>query len=95
MAQTAAVKRMQKVAYRRPRNHVIIEPGGMTAYGKRSSWYPTSGFIFAYDSADLLTLAERVLALAADTEPEHRMDAIFVLNQGVIHWGSDMTHYLS
>jgi len=90
-----SVKRMQKTAYRQPRHHVIIEPGGMTAYGRRWSWYPTTAFLFAYDSTDIRDLAARMHELAVGTDPAHRLDAVFVLNKGIICWGDREEQYLT
>lgn len=78
------VKDLPKTAYR-PQDGPISYTS--TLYGRTWEHWPTLGFIFAYDSASLDTLAEEFAKLARE-EPDAalRVDAVFVLNGGAIMW---------
>lgn len=57
-------------------------------YGKSWHYVPTVGIIFAYDGANIDSLAE-VLRDVCETQPPHlRVDSIWVLNKGFINWSS-------
>jgi hypothetical protein len=76
MAQ-AALKRMPRLAFRQRSNTVVLQQGGINAYGKHwGQHFPTASAIFAFDSIELETLAESLEDLWRETEPAHRVDAI-------------------
>jgi hypothetical protein len=84
----AAIKRYPKTAWiphDRPWKPVI------SRYGKRDwEYFPTVGFVFAYtSSSDLENLRLVMWDLAHETEPEHRLDGVWVLDRGSILWRSD------
>ncbi len=82
----ASVKSMSKDAIRIPRNTVVVGTGGLQAYGRSWNHFPVASFLFATDSIGLRTLAEKLGELRNQTAPEHRIDAVFVLRQGVLGW---------
>ncbi len=56
-------------------------------YNKELEYFPTVGFIFAYDSIDLLHLKNELQEIQDNNPLEHRVDAIWVLNKGmIVNW---------
>lgn len=74
-----------------PRTAYLPDPSPITytrrAYGREWSAFPPLFFVFAYEGATLDTLGQAVSLLAA-SEPDIALgiDAICVLNRGVISW---------
>jgi hypothetical protein len=86
---TADIKRYPKTAWI-PSNK-LLEPV-VELYGKQWEYFPTVGFIFAFTSrSSLKTLRELMWELAQDTEPEHRLDGVWILDKGSILWWSETT----
>ncbi len=48
------------------------------------NYFPTLGFIIAFDSIDLKTLKDRLDEISNNERIEHRIDSIWVLNKGAI-----------
>ncbi|MVO90256.1 hypothetical protein GPA10_37280 [Streptomyces sp. p1417] len=85
---TAAVKRYAKTAWIRKQTPEVFHRA-IQAYGKQFDYFPTAGFLFAYtSSATLQSLGNVMWELAQDTEPEHRLDGVWILNKGSITWVS-------
>jgi hypothetical protein len=81
---TAAIKRYPKTAWI-PSDR-LLKPV-VQLYGKQWQYFPTVGFIFAFTSRSTLkTLRGVMWELAQDTEPEHRLDGVWILDQGSILW---------
>lgn len=57
-----------------------------TQYGKRFPYCPTAGFIFAYGSVRLNTLAKNLRELLKDYCLEERLDAAWILGSGSFNW---------
>lgn len=58
---------------------------GIQRYGKEWwDFFPTAGYIFAYSATDLVSLSHELQELQEGTALEHRIDSIYVLDQGVI-----------
>jgi hypothetical protein len=86
---TAAIKRYPKTAWI-PSNR-ILKPV-IERYGKQWEYFPTVGFVFAFTSrSSLKTLRTVMWELAHETEPEHRLDGVWILDRGCILWGSGTT----
>jgi hypothetical protein len=79
----AAIKRMPKSAFYR-QDSVIKYTFSM--YGKKWEHYPTLGFVFAYTSIGLDTLAANLDQFYQSVLPEHRIDYVCILDSGgLIH----------
>ncbi len=90
-AKTAAIKRYPKTAWV-PGNR-LLRPV-VEFYGKQWEYFPTVGFVFAFTSrSSLKTLRGLLWELAQDTEPEHRLDGVWILNKGSILWWSETTWF--
>lgn len=78
----AYVKRMPKTAYlKQPLMH------SREQYGQRYSGYvPTAGFIFAFDSSDLLNMSDEFVAYLRTISMPQWTDAIWVLGRGAYNW---------
>ncbi len=78
-----SVKQLKKTAYI-PENGVITRT--LQMYGKDWSIWPVNYFVFAFESADLNSVAQRLQKLAIDcaAPPEARVDMVCVLDRGVI-----------
>lgn len=79
------VKRFPKTAYIQPRRPTAT----LQLFGKDWTYFPTFAFVFAYDSVALDLLGDAMFGLSAGTEPEHRIDAIWVLEKGSVTWLAD------
>lgn len=53
-------------------------------YGKDWPYFPMVGFVIAYDSIELDSLAHKLRDLQKTTAPEHRIDSIWILKKGMI-----------
>lgn len=83
------LKAMAKTAYRPRRNTVVAATSGITEYGQEwPDYFPTASFVFAYDSDNLKTLVSNMLECAQQTATHLSIDAIFVLQKGMIFWGT-------
>lgn len=62
----------------------------VTMYGREWRYSPVWGIVFAYESTNLGSLADRLLARALedDAPPHLCMDGVFVLSAGSLHWGN-------
>jgi hypothetical protein len=88
-AKTAAIKHYPKTAWI-PGNR-LLKPV-VELYGKQWEYFPTVGFVFAFTSrSSLETLRGLMWELAQDTEPEHRLDGVWILDKGSILWWSETT----
>jgi hypothetical protein len=88
-AKSAAIKRYPKTAWI-PSNR-LLKPV-VELYGKQWEYFPIVGFVFAFTSrSSLKTLRELMWELAQDTEPEHRLDGVWILDKGSILWWSETT----
>lgn len=76
-----SVKKMSKEAYVKQKGDIIYTAN---LYGKEFEYFPTLGFVFAFDSIKLGTLRERLNKKTSEKDFEHRIDTICVLNKGVI-----------
>lgn len=78
-----SVRALEKRAYVRPSGPIR---NAVVAYGQEWEIYPVNYFVFAFDSVDLMTIAEHLCARTlADALPfERRIDSICVLDKGVI-----------
>jgi hypothetical protein len=75
------VKKMPKEAYVKP----ISPLHSLQAYDKTwMEFFPTFGFVIAFDSIDLLTLKKHLETFQNDIPNEHRLDSIYVLKKGMI-----------
>jgi len=77
----AQIKRMPKTAFEQQKGPLM---GGSEIYGKTWPYFPTNGFIFAYDSIDLDSLKDVLISETSSMLPEHRVDSIWVLKKGMI-----------
>ena len=77
----STVKKFKKEAY--SSRFVDIKPTTL-AYGKEWEIFPTTGFIFAYNSIKLTTLKDRLTELQKDTDLHNRIDSVWVLDKGMI-----------
>jgi hypothetical protein len=75
------VKRMPKLALELHQGPIVRTT---TIYDREWSFFPTLGFVIAFDSVDLRTLREHYLELIEDCPSEHRIDSIWVLNKGML-----------
>lgn len=75
------IKKMPKKAYEAQKGPVIKST---TVYDKEWSFFPTLGFVIAFESIDLKTLKKHYYDLVTKVEPEHRIDSIWVLNKGML-----------
>jgi hypothetical protein len=88
-ASITKVKRMPKTAFF-PQMY-IQRP---TVYGRQyEGYFPTFGYIFAYDSNDLRSMIDIELLKSLALEPyDERLDALWVLGKGVCNWVHPVTH---
>lgn len=75
------IKEMPKLAFEPQRGPIVQST---TIYDKEWSYFPTLGFIIAFDSIDLKTLRAHHMELTASCPPEHRIDSIWVLKKGML-----------
>ena len=78
-----SVKRLRKIAYIEPAGPIIHRAN---LYGKEWKIWPINYYVFAYDSIELMTLAEHIDERHQNKKlPEHlRIDTVCVLDKGVI-----------
>ncbi len=86
------IKKMPKTALYPQEGDVIR---GSTAYGRDWDYFPTHGFVFAFDSIDLKTLRKRLDELNAPLPLWQRVDSIWVLRKGAIMNWSDRASVLA
>jgi Domain of unknown function (DUF6602) len=90
-ANTAAIKHYPKTAWI-PSDR-LVKPV-VQLYGKQWEYFPTVGFVFAFTSRSSLKSLRGVMwELAQDTEPEHRLDGVWILDKGSILWWSETTWF--
>ena len=75
------IKKMPKLAYEAQRGPVIQST---TLYDKEWPYFPTLGFVIAFDSLDLKTLKSHYLDLIAGHPPEQQIDSVWVLKKGML-----------
>jgi hypothetical protein len=81
---TAAIKRYPKTAWI-PSDRLV--KAVVQFYGRQWEYFPTVGFVFAFTSRSSLKSLRGVMwELAQDTEPEHRLDGVWILDKGSILW---------
>ena len=76
-----SVKELEKKGHFKVKGVIVEEH---TLYGKGWSYWPTQFFVFAYESATLDTLKEKMDSLQEDDLPECQIDMICSLQRGVI-----------
>jgi len=78
-----SVKELSKKAYVE-QNGVIIHATDL--YGKKFGYFPTLGFVFAFDSIKIDTLRQKLdeLNREKNIKLEHRVDSVCILNKGII-----------
>lgn len=77
----ARIKRLPKTAY----FSQALMPV-RTQYGKQLSYTPTAGFIFAYDSNELLGMSDELIRICVGQPVEERLDGAWVLGKGAYNW---------
>ncbi len=75
------LKKMPKVAFDEG-NKIIKSTTNL--YDKEWNYFPTLGFIIAFDSIDLKTLKAHLDKISKNELVEHRIDSIWILNKGAI-----------
>jgi len=88
VANIRQAKQLHKSAYY-PLGNIV---NSWTMYGKTFEYFPTMGYIFAYESIGLETLGKKLDALNSELKipPEHQVDTICLLDKVVIaHINSD------
>lgn len=90
----ASVKRLPKTAYGPEAGPIEYRT---TLYGREWDTWPTLGFVFAYSSnANLESLVTEFGALARDEpDPSKRLDAVFILDRGMLLWQDPETQQVS
>ena len=68
-----------------------------TLYGREWDHWPTLGFVFAYSSASSLEHLVAEFGVLAREEPDFskRVDAIFILDRGILLWQDPITQKVS
>ncbi|MGW2375609.1 DUF6602 domain-containing protein [Kitasatospora sp. NPDC001683] len=79
----AKVRRLGKVAYR-PVPGLI--PRSTSAYGRKFSFFPTSGMIVAFGSLKLGTIGDHLMDWCAGRDPIEWPDSVWVLGEGHLQW---------
>ncbi len=79
-----SVRKLRKTAYYRETGDIIVH--SVSLYGKEWDIWPTSFFVFAFDSTDLANLGDRLEIMHQQHSlPEwSRVDCVCVLDKGVI-----------
>jgi len=78
------VKRFPKTAYE-PQSGPVIRCSSI--YDQEWEFFPTLGFVFAYDSIGLDRLRQQLDELQADAAVYHRIDLVCVLKKGaILNW---------
>ena len=85
------IKKFKKTAYRHKESPIVHFTN---LYGKKLSVFPTLGLVFAYESIELKTLESKLHDLNSKTEPENRIDSVWVLKKGAILNWSDQSETL-
>ena len=78
-----SVKELSKKAYVE-QNGAIIHTTDL--YGEKFGYFPTLGFVFAFDSIKIDTLRQKLdeLNREKNIKLEHRVDSVCILNKGII-----------
>lgn len=78
------LKKFPKIAYEPQMGQV---KNYIKLYDQELEYFPTVGFIFAYDSIDLFELKIKLEEIQKGEALEHRIDAVWVLNKGmIVNW---------
>jgi len=80
-AKISKVKKFPKKSFEAQAGPIIKKTN---IYDKEWDYFPTVGFIFAYDSIDLVILRSCLDNLHKDLPINERIDSVFVLNKGMI-----------
>ena len=81
------LKQLKKTAYY-PQSRTIIHTTNL--YGVDWKYFPTLGFVFAYDSIGLIHLCDKLNELQENIELHHRVDSVCVLNKGMlVNWSDE------
>lgn len=75
------LKKMPKIAYEKQKGPINQTTN---VYNKEWNYFPTLGFVIAFDSIDLKTLKDHLDEISKNELNEHRIDSIWVLNKGAI-----------
>jgi hypothetical protein len=78
-----SIKQLQKTAHQ-PENSLITLSVNM--YGQEWPIWPVNYYVFAFEGADLISIAERLQQLTIDSAlaPASRVDMVCILDRGVI-----------
>lgn len=76
-----SVKQLKKTAYLPDRGSITRR---VQMYGKDWPIWPVNYFVFAFEGAELKSVAQRFQDLTMGAPPEARVDMVCVLNRGVI-----------
>ncbi|MGW4701109.1 hypothetical protein [Streptomyces sp. NPDC004285] len=91
----AAIKRYAKTAWIPRATEPIFKPV-LQRYGKEYDYFPTLGFVFAFTTpTSLQRLSEVMWELAQNTDPEHRLDGVWILDKGSPTWLSAAGEWLT
>ncbi len=80
-AKIRRVKRFRKDAYDDPTGKFAQT---VKLYGRTYHYFPIVGFVFAFDSIELTTLARTLADLQEEDDPADRVDSVWVLNKGML-----------
>jgi hypothetical protein len=81
------LKRLPKTAFA-PQAGAIVDH--TVLYDRKWTFFPSLGFVFAYDSIALETLSARLRELQADIPPHERVDSVWVLKKGmIVNWSDE------
>ncbi|MGI5337822.1 DUF6602 domain-containing protein [Streptomyces sp. CA-181903] len=77
------MRMLPKIAYR-PIPGVIAR--STNAYGRKHSYFPTSGMIFAFDSLSLETIGRHLVEWCRTRNPIEWPDSVWVAGKGYLQW---------
>lgn len=75
------IKNMPKIAYRLTKSVIITT---FNIYGEELKHFPTLGFVFAYDSINLITLRQQLSDAYRQLNLKERIDSVWVLAKGAV-----------
>jgi hypothetical protein len=79
----ARAKKLKKLTYQPQTGDIVMSS---RAYGQSYDYFPMYGLVFAYSSTDLVDLAKLLWELQADTPCDTWIDAIIVLDRGMLSY---------
>ncbi len=79
-------KRLPKVAFMPPSGSLVYSTN---IYGSEWTYFPLVGFVFAYDSIELVEIRKELDILHGDSPFHLRVDSVWVLGKGmVVNWSN-------